>query len=92
VSIRETSQRVSECVPPAVADDIPAKIHCSGVVEPYHGTGSCHIEVGAGLVGKVDADCLSGPTPKVPFLGPTTELAKENVRFAATRRRRWFGT
>jgi sulfide:quinone oxidoreductase len=44
------------------------------------------------LVGKVDADFLSGPTLKAPFLGPTTELAKENERFAATRRRRWFGT
>jgi sulfide:quinone oxidoreductase len=76
----------------AVADHIAAKIHGSGVVEPYDGTGSCYIEFGAGLVGKVDADFLSGPTPKAPFLGPTTELAKEKERFAATRRRRWFGT
>jgi hypothetical protein len=91
VSIRETSQRVSECVPRAVADDIPAKIHCSGVVEPYHGTGLLH-RGRRRIGGKVDADCLSGPTPKVPFLGPTTELAKENERFAATRRRRWLGT
>jgi sulfide:quinone oxidoreductase len=76
----------------AVADHIAAKIHGSGVVKPYDGTGSCYIEFGAGLVGKVDADFLSGPTPKAPFLGPTTELAKEKERFAATRRRRWFGT
>ena len=75
----------------AVADDIAAKIHGSGPHDPYDGTGSCYIEFGAGLVGKVDANFLSGPSPTAPFLGPSRELAAEKHRFAAARRRRWFG-
>jgi sulfide:quinone oxidoreductase len=75
----------------AVADDIAARIHGSGVIEPYDGKGSCYIEFGGGFVGKVDADFLSGPSPTAPFLGPSPELATEKDLFAATRRRRWFG-
>jgi sulfide:quinone oxidoreductase len=75
----------------AVADDIAAKIHSSATAEPYDGTGSCYIEFGAGLVGKVDADFLSGPVPKAPCFAPSAERAAEKERFAAARRRRWFG-
>jgi sulfide:quinone oxidoreductase len=75
----------------AVADDIAAKIHKRGPIDPYHGTGSCYIEYGAGLVGKVDADFLSGPKPSAPFLGPSRELATEKARYAASRTQRWFG-
>jgi hypothetical protein len=63
------------CTARAVADDIPAKIHCSGVVEPYHGTGLLH-RGRRRIGGKVDADCLSGPTPKVPFLGPNDRVGQ----------------
>jgi hypothetical protein len=55
----------------AVADDIAAKLHGAGEIDPYDGRGSCYIEFGAGLVGKVDADFLSGPSPMAPFLGPS---------------------
>jgi sulfide:quinone oxidoreductase len=75
----------------AVADDIAAKIRGSGPIEPYQGRGSCYIEFGGGLVGKVDADFLSGPSPTAPFLGPSRELAAEKESFVSTRRRRWFG-
>jgi sulfide:quinone oxidoreductase len=75
----------------AVADDIAAKLRGSGSAQPYDGKGSCYIEFGAGLVGKVDADFLSGPTPTAPFLGPSLDLAVEKSRFAAERRQRWFG-
>jgi sulfide:quinone oxidoreductase len=74
----------------AVADDIAAKIRGSGPAAPYDGRGSCYIEFGGGAVGKVDADFLSGPSPRAPFFGPSRELATEKDRFAATRRRRWF--
>ena len=76
----------------AVADDIAAKINGSGPIAPYDGTGSCYIEFGGGLVGKVDADFLSGPAPTAPFLGPSADLAAEKAEFAATRRQRWFGS
>jgi sulfide:quinone oxidoreductase len=75
----------------AVADDIAAKLHGSGAIDPYDGKGSCYIEFGGGLVGKVDADFLSGPSPKAPFLGPSQAMADEKDQFASTRRRRWFG-
>ncbi len=75
----------------AVADDIGARLHGSGAIDPYDGKGSCYIEFGGGLVGKVDADFLSGPSPTAPFFGPSRTLADEKARFAATRRRRWFG-
>jgi sulfide:quinone oxidoreductase len=76
----------------AVADDIAAKINGSGPIAPYDGAGSCYIEFGGGLVGKVDADFLSGPAPTAPFLGPSADLAAEKEEFAATRRQRWFGS
>jgi sulfide:quinone oxidoreductase len=76
----------------AVADDIAAKIHGSGPIDPYDGKGSCYIEFGGGFVGKVDADFLSGPSPTAPFLGPSREMAAEKDQFASTRRHRWFGS
>ena len=75
----------------AVTDDIAAKLHDAGGIDPYDGKGSCYIEFGGGVVGKVDADFLSGPSPMAPFLGPSRALADEKERFAATRRQRWFG-
>jgi sulfide:quinone oxidoreductase len=74
----------------AVADDIATRIHGAGTVAPYDGKGSCYIEFGGGIVGKVDADFLSGPSPVAPFFGPSRELAGEKERFVSTRRRRWF--
>jgi hypothetical protein len=75
----------------AVADDIAARIRGAGAVDPYDGKGSCYIEFGGGLVGKVDADFLSGPSPVAPFFGPSRELAGDKERFVSTRRKRWFG-
>jgi hypothetical protein len=63
----------------AVADDIAAKLHGSRGIDPYDAKGSCHIEFGAGLVGKVDVDFLSGPSSMAPFLGPSRELAWEKA-------------
>jgi sulfide:quinone oxidoreductase len=80
----ETAARV-------VAEKIAAEIRNNGRVDRYTGRGSCYLEFGEGLVGKVDADFLSGPTPTAPFLGPSRELAIEKDQFAASRRLRWFG-
>lgn len=44
--------------------------------------GSCYIEFGDGLVGKVEADSRVRPKPVTPFLGPSVEFAQENVEFA----------
>ena len=66
----------------AVVDDIGAKLHGSGPPAPYDGKGSCYIEFGGGLVGKVDVDFLSGPSPTAAFLEPTADLAEEKRQFA----------
>jgi sulfide:quinone oxidoreductase len=75
-----------------VAAQIAARLRGTPAPGKYLGQGSCYIEFGGGLVGKVEADFLSGPAPVAPFLAPSTELATEKAEFAATRIRRWFGS
>jgi sulfide:quinone oxidoreductase len=57
----------------------------------YEGRGSCYIEFGAGRVGRVDVDFLSGPKPTGAFQAPSSELVREKQHFGASRRARWFG-
>jgi len=56
----------------------------------YDGRGSCYIEFGAGRVGRVDIDFLSGPTRTGIFHEPSTALVAEKERFGTSRRARWF--
>ncbi|MGQ4600781.1 FAD-dependent oxidoreductase [Nocardia sp. R6R-6] len=73
-----------------VAAGIAAKVRGSTPSERFHGRGVCHIEFGGGLVGKVDADFLSGPAPVAPFSAPSVALAEEKAASAAARLGRWF--
>ena len=57
----------------------------------YAGQGSCYIEFGAGRVGRVDVDFLSGPKPTGVFHEPSAELVGEKEHFGSSRRARWFG-
>ena len=57
----------------------------------YDGRGSCYIEFGAGRVGRVDVDFLSGPKPTGTFQEPSDALVAEKHHFGASRRARWFG-
>jgi sulfide:quinone oxidoreductase len=57
----------------------------------YNGRGSCYIEFGAGTVGRVDIDFLSGPTRTGVFNAPSEALVIEKHDFGATRAARWFG-
>jgi sulfide:quinone oxidoreductase len=57
----------------------------------HSGTGSCYIEFGAGRIGRVDIDFLSGPSPTGTYQAPSVELRAEKHRFGASRRARWFG-
>ena len=59
--------------------------------QPYEGAGSCYIEFGGGMVGKVEANFFGGPAPTARLVGPSRELAADKVAFASTRRERWFG-
>jgi sulfide:quinone oxidoreductase len=56
----------------------------------YEGRGSCYIEFGAGRIGRVDVDFLSGPKPTGSFQEPSVELVAEKTHFGSSRRARWF--
>ena len=75
-----------------VADDIAARLRGGVLERPYEGAGSCYIEFGGGMVGKVEANFLGGPAPTARLVGPSRELAAEKEAFASTRRERWFGS
>ncbi len=76
----------------AVADDIVARLHGTGPAAPFDGAGNCYIEFGEGLVGKVEANFLSGPRPTGRLVGPSRALAEEKNTFGSSRRDRWFGS
>ena len=57
----------------------------------YGGRGSCYIEFGAGRIGRVDVDFLSGPKPTGTFREPSVALVDEKRDFGSSRRARWFG-
>ncbi len=55
------------------------------------GRGTCYIEFGAGRIGSVDIDFLSGPSKTGTFNPPSAALMAEKERFGSSRRTRWFG-
>jgi len=58
---------------------------------PFNGRGICYIEFGAGRIGRVEVDFLSGPKPTGWFGAPSEALVEEKRRFGSSRRARWFG-
>ena len=58
--------------------------------EGFDGRGACYVEFGAGRVGRVDVDFLSGPKPTGTFQVPSLELVAEKQHFGTSRRARWF--
>jgi sulfide:quinone oxidoreductase len=74
-----------------VAASLIAEIKAGDRPGPYDGLGSCYIEFGAGRVGRVDVDFLSGPNPTGTFHEPSRALVAEKQRFGSSRRARWFG-
>jgi sulfide:quinone oxidoreductase len=56
----------------------------------YDGRGACYVEFGAGRVGRVDVDFLSGPRPTGTFQEPSSALVAEKQHFGSSRRARWF--
>ncbi len=74
-----------------VAASLIATVRGEEQPAPYDGRGACYVEFGAGRVGRVDVDFLSGPRPTGTFLEPSTALVAEKQHFGASRRARWFG-
>jgi len=81
----------AEAAAGVVADDIAARLRGGVLQRRYEGAGSCFIEFGGGMVGKVEANFLGGPAPTARLVGPSRELAAEKEAFGSTRRERWFG-
>ena len=74
-----------------VAASIVATLRGGAPPQAYGGLGSCYIEFGAGRVGRVDIDFLSGPTRTGVFHEPSAALVKEKHEFGSSRTARWFG-
>ncbi len=73
-----------------VADALISRILSGGEPEEYDGMGSCYIEFGAGRVGRVDVDFLSGPKPTGTYHEASQALVAEKRHFGSSRRERWF--
>ncbi|MGZ5341617.1 MAG: NAD(P)/FAD-dependent oxidoreductase [Solirubrobacterales bacterium] len=74
-----------------VAAEVIAALGRGEQPEGYGGLGSCYVEFGAGRVGRVDVDFLSGPKPTGTFQEPSGALVAEKEDFGSSRRARWFG-
>ncbi|HEY7952093.1 MAG TPA: FAD-dependent oxidoreductase [Solirubrobacteraceae bacterium] len=81
----------SEGAARVVAKSVIASVRGEAQPAPYDGLGSCYIEFGAGRVGRVDVDFLSGPKPTGTFQAPSDALVAEKQHFGASRTARWFG-
>ena len=82
----------AEAAARVVAQDIAAQHRGGEPPQPYEGAGSCYVEFGGGLVGKVEANFLGGPAPTAELVGPSRELTAEKQEFGSIRRARWFGS
>jgi sulfide:quinone oxidoreductase len=73
-----------------VAASLVAQLRGGDQAPAYDGRGACYVEFGAGRVGRVDVDFLSGPKPTGSFQQPSDDLVAEKRHFGASRRARWF--
>src|SRR5436190_13848376 len=80
----------SEGAARVVAASLVARLRNVGQPDAYDGLGSCYIEFGAGRVGRVDVDFLSGPKPTGTYHEPSAALVTEKHQFGSSRRARWF--
>jgi sulfide:quinone oxidoreductase len=80
----------SEGAARVVAASLIARLQGGEQPAAYDGRGACYVEFGAGRVGRIDVDFLSGPKPTGTFKEPSGELVAEKKHFGASRRARWF--
>ena len=81
----------SEGAARVVAAAIIAQLKSGDGPAAYDGVGTCYIEFGAGHVGRVVVDFLTGPSPMGSFSEPSADLLREKQEYGLSRRRRWFG-
>ena len=80
----------SEGAARVVAESLIAGLQGGEQPGAYDGLGSCYIEFGGGLVGRVDVDFLSGPKPTGTFQEPSEALVAEKHHFDSSRSARLF--
>ena len=73
-----------------VAEELIAQIRGASAPAPYDGKATCYVEWGDDLVGRVEVDFFSGPSPTGTFYEPSATITEEKAAFGATRRARWF--
>jgi sulfide:quinone oxidoreductase len=81
----------SEGAARVVATSLIADLEGGERAAAYAGAGACYVEFGAGLVGRVEVDFLSGPRPTGSFTEPSAALVREKQQFGSDRQARWFG-
>ena len=81
----------SEAAARVVAAEIIADIQGGEQPAAYKGAGTCYVEFGGDVVGRVDVDFLSGPSPTGSFIEPSVAMVDEKRNFGSSRRARWFG-
>ncbi len=81
----------SEAAAHVVAAEIIANVQGGEQPAAYKGAGTCYVEFGGDVVGRVDVDFLSGPTPTGSFIEPSVAIVDEKRNFGSSRRARWFG-
>jgi len=81
----------SEGAARVVAERLIAEIKSGEGESTYDGRGSCYVEFGAGRVGRVDVQFLSGSPPTGTYTEASVALAAEKEEFGSSRRARWFG-
>lgn len=74
-----------------VAQHLLARIAAGPAPARHLGQGTCYIEFGAGRIGSVDIDFLSGPERTGHFNPPSAEQMALKEKFGADRHARWFG-
>jgi sulfide:quinone oxidoreductase len=73
-----------------VADQIIARLGRGSAPGTYDGRGTCYIEFGSDLVGRVEVTFLSGSSPVGRFEIPSAALAADKGEFGTGRVQRWF--
>ena len=81
----------SEGAARVVAASLIAELQGGERPSAYAGAGSCYVEFGAGRVGRVDVQFLSGSPPTGTYTEASVALAAEKKTFGSSRRARWFG-
>jgi sulfide:quinone oxidoreductase len=73
-----------------VASQIIARLGGTSSPTTYNGQGTCYLEFGHGLVGRVNVTFLSGQAPEGDLDGPSELIASDKADFGSSRVRRWF--